>query len=93
MLMHADKARAEADKHRNEINNIECSQCLDVVMEKILKACVSGKYELYEPFKGMRVELISMVSKRLAELGYEVKFNVGDDGPNRPGHDELRWKR
>jgi hypothetical protein len=62
-------------------------------MERVQNACNSGKYELYSPFKDISSELIPMLTKRLREIGYDVEFNVGEDGPNRPGHDELRWLR
>jgi F-type H+-transporting ATPase subunit beta len=45
-----------------------------------------------EVFTGIPGQLIPMLTHRLREFGYVVNFNVGDDGPNRPGHDEVKWK-
>jgi hypothetical protein len=91
-MMKAEEARAVTAKHRNEIDNIQCKKFMMQVMEKIEMACTNGQFDIYDPFTGIPGQLIPMLTHRLREFGYVVNFNVGDDGPNRPGHDEVKWK-
>lgn len=92
-MMKACEARDLTDDHRNEINNKECERFLAQVMDKIHACSLKGKYDCYEPFVGIPSEIVRMISTRLKEYGYEVGIGVGEDGPNRPGHDEIRWNR
>lgn len=101
-IMHADAARKISDEHRNELNNMHCERFLKVIMHHITKAALAGKYELINPFARLRkdnpqdypdFDVQRMLIRRLRELGYEYEEDIGEDGPNRPGHDELRWKR
>jgi hypothetical protein len=91
-IMKAEEARAFAGKFRNELDNKACKKALEKIMAKIEEACRNGQYDIYAPFSDIPGHLIPMLTTRLREFGYVVNFNVGDDGPNRPGHDEVKWK-
>lgn len=92
-IMHADAARRISDEHRDEINNVLVQKHLSEIMGLIAQQAVRGLYVLHNPFKSINGPVLQMLCTRLRELGYEIEFNVGEDGPNRPGHDELRWNR
>ena len=92
-MMKACEARDISDAHRSEINNKECERYLIQIMDKINGASMKGQYSCYDPFIGIPAEVTHMISSRLKEYGYSVEFDVGEDGPNRPGHTEIRWNQ
>lgn len=89
--MDAITARNKSDLYRNKRILRECDLSLEKILEEVEIVCETGLYKLHEPFKGIISEVIPFLTKRLKDLGFKVEFNVGDDGPSRPGHDELRW--
>jgi hypothetical protein len=92
-IMRAEDVRKISDENRELNNNIECQIKLKVIMDRVHRIAKQGEYVLRDPFKDVNYDVRPLLTKHLRELGYEVEFDVGDDGPGRPGMDELRWKR